>query len=80
VASGDQVAEHGVQPVGASKLIGQLHPASLIALTRRRADPRTPQAMILPLPLAQFIASYAATNTNAAIGSIAKDLGKVSMR
>jgi MFS family permease len=31
--------------------------------------------MILPLALAQFIASYAATNMNVAIGSIAKDLG-----
>src|ERR1700744_3211575 len=32
-------------------------------------------AMILPLALAQFIASYAATNMNVAIGAIAKDLG-----
>jgi MFS family permease len=32
-------------------------------------------AMVLPLALAQFIASYAATNMNVAIGSIAKDLG-----
>ena len=32
-------------------------------------------AMILPLALAQFIASYAATNMNVAISSIAKDLG-----
>ncbi len=31
--------------------------------------------MILPLALAQFIASYAATNMNAAITSIAGDLG-----
>jgi MFS family permease len=31
--------------------------------------------MILPLALAQFIASYAATNMNVAIGSIAADLG-----
>jgi MFS family permease len=31
--------------------------------------------MVLPLALAQFIASYAATNMNVAIGSIAKDLG-----
>ena len=31
--------------------------------------------MILPLALAQFIASYAATNMNVAISSIAKDLG-----
>jgi MFS family permease len=33
------------------------------------------QAMILPLALAQFIASYAATNMNVAISSIASDLG-----
>jgi MFS family permease len=32
------------------------------------------QAMILPLALAQFIASYAATNMNVAISQIAKDL------
>jgi MFS family permease len=32
-------------------------------------------AMILPLALAQFIASYAATNMNVAISAIAKDLG-----
>ena len=45
------------------------------------ADTTTPRAsagakaMILPLALAQFIASYAATNMNVAISSIAKDLG-----
>ena len=33
------------------------------------------RSMILPLALAQFIASYAATSMNVAIGSIAKDLG-----
>jgi MFS family permease len=33
------------------------------------------RAMILPLALAQFIASYAATNMNVAITAIAKDLG-----
>src|SRR5580658_9415511 len=33
------------------------------------------RAMILPLALAQFIASYAATNMNVAITPIAKDLG-----
>jgi MFS family permease len=35
----------------------------------------TARAMILPLALAQFIASYAATNMNVAISAIAKDLG-----
>jgi len=30
--------------------------------------------MILPLAVAQFIASYAATNMNVAIGTIATDL------
>src|SRR6266516_4816556 len=44
-------------------------------------DPSVPKAgaaaraMILPLALAQFIASYAATNMNVAITAIAKDLG-----
>ena len=33
------------------------------------------RAMVLPLALAQFIASYAATNMNVAISSIAADLG-----
>jgi MFS family permease len=33
------------------------------------------RAIILPLALAQFIASYAATNMNVAISAIAKDLG-----
>src|SRR5436190_21933506 len=32
------------------------------------------RAMVLPLALAQFIASYAATNMNVAIGAIAHDL------
>ena len=31
--------------------------------------------MVLPLALAQFIASYAATNMNVAISAIANDLG-----
>src|SRR6266700_5540725 len=35
----------------------------------------TARAMILPLALAQFIASYAATNMNVAISAIAQDLG-----
>jgi MFS family permease len=38
----------------------------------QRAAART---LILPLALAQFIASYAATNMNVAISAIAKDLG-----
>jgi MFS family permease len=41
--------------------------------TAPKAADRAP-AMILPLALAQFIASYAATNMNVAISSIAKDL------
>ena len=36
------------------------------------------RAMILPLALAQFICSYAATNMNVAISAIAKDLGTCS--
>jgi MFS family permease len=42
------------------------------------AEPEASSAartMILPLALAQFIASYAATNMNVAISAIAKDLG-----
>jgi MFS family permease len=35
----------------------------------------SPQAMLLPLVLAQFICSYAASNMNVAITDIAKDLG-----
>src|ERR1044071_2937994 len=44
-------------------------------------DPSAPKAgaaaraMILPLALAQFIASYAATTMNVAISAVAKDLG-----
>jgi MFS family permease len=37
-------------------------------------DRRAARALILPLALAQFIASYAATNMNVAISAIAKDL------
>ena len=45
-------------------------------MTESQSRPRAAaQAMILPLALAQFIASYAATNMNVAIGAIAKDLG-----
>ena len=33
------------------------------------------RAVVLPLALAQFIASYAATNMNVAISAIANDLG-----
>jgi MFS family permease len=35
----------------------------------------SPQQVVLPLALCQFIASYAATNMNVAISDIAKDLG-----
>ena len=38
-------------------------------------DRTSARAMILPLALAQFICSYAATNMNVAISAIAKDLG-----
>jgi len=38
-------------------------------------DRKSARAMILPLALAQFICSYAATNMNVAISAIAKDLG-----
>lgn len=35
----------------------------------------SPRSMLLPLALAQFIASYACTNMNVAVSSIASDLG-----
>ncbi|UBU09510.1 MFS transporter [Nonomuraea gerenzanensis] len=35
----------------------------------------SPRALVLPLALAQFIASYAATNMNVAISTIAQDIG-----
>src|SRR6516164_406185 len=41
-----------------------------VPMTRAQA-----RAFVLPLALAQFIASYAATNMNVAISAIAKDLG-----
>jgi hypothetical protein len=41
------------------------------AATQTRAAARS---MILPLALAQFIASYAATNMNVAISAIASDV------
>jgi MFS family permease len=40
----------------------------------KQRPPAAAQAMIVPLALAQFIASYAATNMNVAISAIAKDL------
>src|SRR5438067_13225558 len=43
--------------------------------TRTARTAISPQAMILPLALAQFIASYAASNMNVAISTIASDLG-----
>ena len=35
----------------------------------------SPRSMLLPLALAQFIASYACTNMNVAVSAIAQDLG-----
>ena len=40
-----------------------------------RASTATPQGVLLPLALAQFICSYAASNMNVAISNIATDLG-----
>ena len=42
---------------------------------RPAARPASGMALVLPLALAQFIASYAATNMNVAITSIARSLG-----
>jgi len=47
-------------------------PVSGATAVRTGAPART---MILPLALAQFVASYAATNMNVAISAIAKDIG-----
>jgi MFS family permease len=47
----------------------------VIGLASRGTAGGAARAMILPLALAQFIASYAATNMNVAISAIAKDLG-----
>src|SRR5262249_29995600 len=35
----------------------------------------SPSAMVVPLALAQFVASYAGTNMNVAISTIANDIG-----
>lgn len=45
------------------------------ARAARQPGSDTAGGMILPLALAQFIASYAATNMNVAISAISKDLG-----
>src|SRR5215467_9866411 len=42
---------------------------------QRAAARDSVRAMLLPLALAQFIASYAATNMNVAVSNIAQDLG-----
>jgi MFS family permease len=42
---------------------------------QRASSRNTVRAMLLPLALAQFIASYAATNMNVAVTNIAQDLG-----
>ncbi|HEY7050086.1 MAG TPA: MFS transporter [Jatrophihabitantaceae bacterium] len=44
-------------------------------MTTTRSDLKRARAMVAPLALAQFIASYAATNMNVAISTIADDLG-----
>src|SRR5437667_11068260 len=44
-------------------------------MTRDTRPAVAARTLILPLALAQFIASYAATNMNVAIGDIARDLG-----
>src|SRR5262249_6766861 len=57
-----------------SQLRGCERGAALTDTTAQRAA-NPARAMILPLALAQFIASYAATNMNVAISAIATDLG-----
>jgi MFS family permease len=46
-----------------------------VSTTKNAGHAVTARAMILPLALAQFIASYAASNMNVAISAIANDLG-----
>jgi hypothetical protein len=46
-----------------------------VTRTREPGAVSLARSMILPLALAQFVASYAATNMNVAISAIAKDLG-----
>jgi MFS family permease len=46
-----------------------------VAGSHRSRPAAAAQAIVLPLALAQFIASYAATNMNVAISTIADDLG-----
>src|SRR5437763_4248139 len=41
----------------------------------RNAAAHSPGSMLVPLALAQFVASYACTNMNVAVTSIADDLG-----
>ena len=43
-------------------------------MTKTSAEAGLARTMIVPLALAQFIASYAATNMNVAISAIATDL------
>src|SRR3954454_20447209 len=46
-----------------------------MTVTRNRATAAAASAIVLPLALAQFIASYAASNMNVAISTIADDIG-----
>ena len=47
----------------------------MCAMTSPTTRTTSARALVLPLALAQFIASYAATNMNVAISEIARDLG-----
>ncbi len=49
--------------------------ASQAVIKKIPVDQLSPQGLVLPLALCQFIASYAGTNMNVAISNIAKDLG-----
>src|SRR5215467_1134981 len=59
---------------GAGRRAGRGPGAMSAGATARAATPSA-RSMLLPLALAQFIASYACTNMNVAVTAIAKDLG-----
>src|SRR5207237_2570236 len=64
----------GIHTVGDTE-IGLRMSASKPVSASQPVSAFSPRSMLLPLALAQFIASYACTNMNVAVSAIAKDLG-----
>src|SRR5204863_7645731 len=58
----------GIHPVGNPEIGVRMSAAKPVSTF-------SPRSMLLPLALAQFIASYACTNMNVAVSAIATDLG-----